>query len=563
MKNIWNKIDKKILIILFVAICIFASNLFDGYYKGSDTTFHLSHLLAYASNFSFADLFGGDILPKVANDFGYGTRIFYAPLGYNIVVLIYSFIKYFGFGIILAIKLSYLLTLFLSGLFMYLFVNKVFKNKWVGLLSAVFYMSFPYHMLDIFFRDAISEVFFFTFIPLIFLGLEYLFENKNKYFYICFVSGYVFSTCSHLVLSIYLTGFVFLYLILNYKKVLNKKAILSLIISAVIILLLVSPFVIPLAEHMLNGNYMVFEYGFMATKESLASFTLDLGDIFYFPTEGDTAFYTFSYVVVIAFIVVLFCGYQKIDNKSSYIKFIILLFIGLFMVTRFFPWDKLPSFLISIQFPYRIEVFICFFMSILAALIVLLVKRNNQKIIVTILSCISVIFAIYLVNLHNYDEIDLKKVQTSGIGETWGLEYLPAKAYYNRDYILERNNKIKIINGEAKIDNYVNETPELSFDIETEKATLELPRIYYLGYEIELDGKKINYYENDNGFIQIDVNNSGTVTLKYVGTTGHKIALCLFTFAIVIIIGYFVFTRKKEIILNKLNNKRHRRNAKK
>ncbi len=545
MKKLWNKIDKKVLVILFVAICIFASNIFGGYYKGADTTFHLSHLLAYATSFSFSDLFGGDVLNNLANDFGYGTRLFYAPLGYNVVMLIYFIIKHLGFGIILSLKLSYLLTLFLSGLFMYLFVNKVFKNKWAGLISAVFYMSFPYHILDIFFRDAISESFFFMFIPLIFLGLEYLFENKYKQFYICFISGYVLSICSHLVLSVYLTGLVFLYFILNYKKILNKQSILKLLISGVMILLFVSPFIIPLVEHMLNGNYMVFEYGFMASKDTIMDFTLNLGDVFYLPTEGDAAFYSFSYIVIIAFFVVLFCGYRKIENKSTYIKFIILLFICLIMLTRFFPWDKLPSFLISIQFPYRMEVFVCFFMSVLAALIVFLVRKNNQKIIVCVLACISVAFAIYLVNLHDYSDIGLKNVQTSGIGETWGLEYLPKNTYYNRDYLLKRNNKIKIVDGNAKIENVINNTPYLSFDIKTKDAILELPRLYYIGYEIKIDDKKIKYRENDNGFIQINVNKSGNVVLKYAGTIGYKVALVLFTLAVIITVSYFTIVQRK------------------
>ncbi len=546
--NIWNKIDKKILIILLVAICIFASNLFGGYYKGGDTTFHLSHLLAYTASFSISDLFGGSILPNLANNLGYGTRLFYTPLGYNIVILIYMFIKTFGFGIILAIKLSYLLTLFLSGLFMYMFTNKVFKNKWVSLLSAIFYMSFPYHILDIFFRDAISEVFFFTFVPLIFLGIEYLLENNYKKFYICFISGYTLAICSHLVLSIFLTGFVFLYLLLNYKKILNKKNICSLIISGILVLMLTSPFIIPLAEHMLNGNYMVFEYGFMTSKEAIMETTLNLQDIFYLPVAGDHLFYTFSYLGVLLLVIVLFNSSKNIKNKATCHKFIILFFICLFMLTSFFPWNKLPTFLINIQFVWRLEIFICFFMSVLAALVIFLIKPNNQKIVVTLLATLSVMFSVYLVNLHDYENIDLEQIKTSGIGETWGLEYMPVKAYYHRDYLLDRDNEVKVSDGEAEITNEQNNMPNLSFDIETDGATLELPRLYYLGYEITLNGEELNYEENDNGLIQIEVNESGTVVVEYTGTLGHKVALVIFGLAVIIIISYLIRTSKPWIL---------------
>ena len=42
---------------------------------------------------------------------------------------------------------------------MYIFVKETFNNKNAALLSAIFYMFFPYHVLDIFFRDAMSESF--------------------------------------------------------------------------------------------------------------------------------------------------------------------------------------------------------------------------------------------------------------------------------------------------------------------------------------------------------------------------------------------------------------------
>ena len=96
-------------------------------------------------------------------------------------------------------------------------------------------------------------------------------------------------------------------------------------------------------------------------------------------------------------------------------------------------------------------------------------------------------------------------------------------------------------------DNVINKTPVLIFDIETEGAKIELPRLYYLGYDIKLNSKQLSYKENKNGFIELYVKESGTITVKYAGTTGYKVALALFVGSVIIIIGYFVFTNKKRI----------------
>ena len=546
IKHFFGKFDKNILAILFVAFVIFSSYLFGGYFYGDDTFFHSAHLLAYMESFNFSDLFGGSILPDVAYDFGYGTRIFYPPLGYNVIIVIYSVIKHFGFSIFLAIKLGYFLSMILSGIFMYYFTKKVFNNKYVALLSAVLYMTMPYHILDIFFRDSLSEIFIFPFIPLVFLGLEYLFEDNYKKFYVCFITGYVFSMISHLVLSVYLTIFVVLYLILNYKKVLTKKRLIRLVISGFMILAFISPFLIPMIEHKFLGNYMVFYPEFMFTKESVSNATLTLGQMIHLPMSGER-YFTLGYVAVIAFVTVFFCGYKYIENKKTYKNITILLFICFIMLTPLFPWKNLPSFLLNIQFPWRLELFFSFLIAVLASLVVFLVNKRNQKILVTVLSCVSVMFSIYLVNLHDYTFIDFDRVREHGIGEYLGMDYLPVNTYKHLDYYGSRTDNVIVKDGEAEISDVVNDTPYLEFYVKTNETTLELPRLYYLGYKITLDGKEVHYYENKNGFIEIKLTSSGKVRVEYEGTNGHKVGILLFILAsgIGVVYAFLIIKNKR------------------
>lgn len=69
---------------------------------------------------------------------------------------------------------------------------------------------------------------------------------------------------------------------------------------------------------------------------------------------------------------------------------------------------------------------------------------------------------------------------------------------------------------------------------------LELPYIYYLGYNIQLNGENIEYKESNNGFIMINIpiNCNGDVKVTYSGTKLEKI-----TFAISVIsaIGFMIY----------------------
>ena len=71
----------------------------------------------------------------------------------------------------------------------------------------------PYLFTDIFIRGAFNESFLLFIVPLIFLGIHYLIDDNNKLmFYLLFVIGYVLAINTHLVLSIYLTVVILIYL---------------------------------------------------------------------------------------------------------------------------------------------------------------------------------------------------------------------------------------------------------------------------------------------------------------------------------------------------------------
>ena len=71
---------------------------------------------------------------------------------------------------------------------MYWFVNKLIKSKEVGALAAILYMLMPYHLNDIYIRNALGEFLSYIFIPLVFLGLYKIFQ-KEKGIWILYVGA--------------------------------------------------------------------------------------------------------------------------------------------------------------------------------------------------------------------------------------------------------------------------------------------------------------------------------------------------------------------------------------
>jgi uncharacterized membrane protein YfhO len=80
-------------------------------------------------------------------------------------------------------------------------------------------------------------------------------------------------------------------------------------------------------------------------------------------------------------------------------------------------------------------------------------------------------------------------------------------------------------------------------------TTLELPNLYYLGYEVKINGNKINYFESNNGFIAIKIDedmSQADVTVSYTGTTLEKVSYVISILAFIGFIGYLIKEKRKQ-----------------
>ncbi|MBA3533673.1 MAG: hypothetical protein H0T73_17285 [Ardenticatenales bacterium] len=153
------------LLVLLFSLFAIGPTLGSGYWWGAHDARHTVYFL-----FEFDQAIRDGVLwPRWAPDFafGYGYPFFnvYAPFS----TYVSEALHLLGLDLVSAVKLSFALSLLLSGLAMYGFARRLFGENG-GLLAAVAYVYLPYHLADIYLRAAMAESWAFVFLPLVFWG---------------------------------------------------------------------------------------------------------------------------------------------------------------------------------------------------------------------------------------------------------------------------------------------------------------------------------------------------------------------------------------------------------
>lgn len=527
-----NKTLKYVILIMVAALVTMLPMFFSDYMNGHDTKFHLANIESITEQIRNGSNI--KILGNMANDFGYGTGLFYPPLPHISAALLNLVTN----NTLISIEIVYFIGLIISGLTMFFLSKKLSSSDEIGLLSAIIYMVFPYHVSNIYIRDAQNESLLFAFLPLIINGLYELYKNNdNKKFYMLFISGYVFAMLSHFTMMVYFSVIVIIFMTVKYKQ--TFKNIKPLIIASIFILGITSFFWMPLLEHKLFGYYRVFQDGVMVQ----GTWGNGLNPFDYVNLivnwKDEKVKYFIDVITLILFIITL-CNFKKIENK--FYKYILIFGIISFVLsTVLFPWDILPKSFRIMQFPWRFVSFVSISVSLIAPLAI---SSFQDKKIISIILCIGILLLSQpLLHPFSNEKINLDNIDYK-IGEGWQNEYMPVKLYDNLEYYENRENSIlNVTNKYATINTINNEVPKLEFSVQVEgNVTLELPRIYYIGYTLkDSNNKEYKLYENNKGFIETEIP-SGNYILDYTGTKIDKTCNII---SIIGILGYVILSIKK------------------
>lgn len=537
------------------------------------------------------------IMSNFCNNFGYSWNIFYSPLTAYIPLIF----RIFSFSFETCLKLFMFVVTVATGIAMYKFVIKITKNKNIAILASVLYIIAPYRITDMYVRMALAELTSFIFIPMVFSGMYSIInENKKSSLLIIGASGLILT---HTVVCMYTAILCFVYLIVFIRK-LNKKSILNLLVSLLMIVLITSFYWVGLAQHYFSTSYEVFVPGRMERVDVLNFYKTSLSQLVYTDQEQNMI-YEIGIVTFIGLLLtpIAIMKFEKQEKEKDFTKiyglFGILGIVLTIMTLKIFPFEKLPGTFTMIQFTFRLFEFTSFFFAIISAVnFWILIKNFNIRdvIIISLIACLlTTIYGKKISYEKKYDEKDFIEPRrvTKDVGRInagmASFEYLPSKAFNClKTYIADRedvpiilnnsdnqitisdyekngsNMKMKILKASPELANGTDKVYEVSEELTNEEDTIseanqddesskanttsedieiELPYIYYLGYRVKIDGKEVKYTESEHGFVQINIDKELNEEAEItVKYLGTNEMIIAFAVSLVSTVSYAIFT---------------------
>ena len=540
---------KYIILIFLVTLIIFLNLFINPRYYGHDTIFHTANIIELSKTINIKNILGNNIISLKSNPFGYGTWLFYPKLPHLLGAYLYKI-----FDIYTSMKIVYFIITFLSAITIYVLSKKIFNNKKIAFLSSIIYITIPYHICEIYIRDAFAENFMFLAVPLIFLGLYNLLDNDYKKFYIYFILGYVIGMYSHLVSMVFCTIFVALFILYHHKYFFSKEKIKSLFISTIIVIGLTLPFLTTVIEYKLLNEYTVFLSDSFTNRATLVYRSISFKDLFIGkPIYDDIMPYFNIMTIILTLITTIQLILNKTKYKSKLLPMLLYIILLINLVCSKLIWNNIPEIFLMLQFPWRLLVFMSVFISLYAPVCLLTDLKINipkifNKIIYSMIICLVLIEGVNNIKYYSNEEYTEDYVLSSKLAMGYQQEYLPLKtnnARYFRTTYLEKRKMEIVSDNNTKISIISSSFPNLKFEVKKlkEKTKIEIPRIYYLDYILkDKDGNKVKLTMSKYGMLEANIIKEGKYELYHkntlIETISNIIGVATLIFIIYKLVGW-------------------------
>src|SRR5680860_1527542 len=208
------------IVLIILAIIPLLSLFNSGLPLGHDTQDHVVRI----ANF-YTSLQEGIVVPRWAGNLNWGY-------GHPILEFLYpmpsytaSFFHFFGFSFVDSTKIVLGLSVFLSGVFMFLWLSSFLVTE-AALIGAFWYMYAPYRFVYLYVRGAIGESFAFIWMPLLLFFLYRLNKKNNINYAILGGLSLAFLILSHNAISLMFLPFIIFYIFYLYSINKNKNFLL-------------------------------------------------------------------------------------------------------------------------------------------------------------------------------------------------------------------------------------------------------------------------------------------------------------------------------------------------
>jgi hypothetical protein len=292
--------------------------------------------------------------------FGAPIGVAYSPLTY----LTTASLSLLGFGTLPALKIVLWLSVFLSGLWMFLFSRRVFPDG-PAAVAGLAYMVTPYRVIDLFGRTAFPEAVAFVWLPLIAL---YLFDTVAKtsrvaHLFLGLCCGLLILTHSMIAYLSFLTAIFVFFLVFIFTNLIDKYVLLRLVGSSLICFGISAIYWLPVVRERRWLNTQWFSEEGVVWGDYRNNFVLNAE--IYRGTDFHKIFIENFTIGIVVLLLIGVCAFsiRKIletgdfkkspSNAISFLMFSVLL-LSIFLTTKnsSIIWQALP-FARVIAFPWR------------------------------------------------------------------------------------------------------------------------------------------------------------------------------------------------------------------
>lgn len=507
---------------------------------GDDMEFHINRIMGVAEAFKthHYPFYINDIF---LNGYGYAANWFYPDLFLFPMAILLNL----GYSLVFSYKAYIIIYTVATACVTYYCIHKMSKKTYLSACTALLYTFSFYRAFDVYQRASLGEALAFIFFPVILYGTyEILYGDKRKFYIL--VIGFSGMIYAHVLSSVLAFVLVLLLLLFSVNKLWEDKSkILYFVIAGCVTVLLTSSFIFPMIEQMKSNTFYYSTYSLVNVDEQAYT----VGRL----VKSILSMYKGSPIIGLGFAIFIPLIFRfTINEKNSMIRFadkcLMISVILLVMTTKLFPWNHYHL-LGVIQFPFRFFTIITLLVTFSGSVYLSYsIKKHYRKVLLLfILLVLSLVntweVAQYYKDFRLNGSNQIKKHHTFDypyeIGA--GREYLPSVAKID-DIKSRGKDEIRKENNLTTLGNLSRSMNHLSIEFNTpDKDTLEMPLVYYKGYQAKINGNEVPLTMSKNGLIEVQIQGKGSLEISYVGTVVQKVSYFTSITVFLLLLGFIIF----------------------
>ena len=389
-------------------------------------------------------------------------------------------------------------------------------------------MTSPYRLVDLYIRNAYAESFALVYLPVVFHGVYEIFHGNARHWWIL-AAGMSGAVLVHSITALYCATLIAAYALTQAPRWLREPDLLrSLGLATLMSVLLTAYFTGPLLEHRLGSSYGIFDQTFAQaigiSAEHVRDHALTPGQLFGHDinkipsqpmTSGSAEMPLPLGVPLVLFALVGGVVAWRLAARGFLVFCAVTAAVLLGMTLGGPVWSWLPAPYLVIQFPWRLLLFVTFFLSLVGGAVMCGLPEHRARPLYTgMLVLIPCAYAWLFIQPDYRDFLDDSRIppiedvrkDTSSIGTSLG-EYLPVASLEYLPYVRARGSEPMVMSGAAHLSGFqrVGTRAKLNVKLGSSSALIELPFIHYLGYQATLrdpagSTQTMNVSEGLNGF---------------------------------------------------------------